>query len=437
MLRHRSAIWWSWLATLFLVGCVMERRHVPLTLSTGGRLVELSEPAAVAPRLQPSNIQQASATDLTPRNVLVLSGGGANGAYTVGVLNGWTASGQRPQFDVVTGISTGALIAPFAFLGSEYDETLRRSYTECKEGDIFNRRWLPALLWADSLADSTPLKKRIASEITTSILARIAVAHRDGRRLYVGTTDLDSKRLVVWDLGAIAAGSVANKLELFRDVLLASASVPGLLPPVDIHIEVDGEQHTELHVDGGVSASLFLQPSMLGVKPDQENPEVRDDLHVYVVVAGQLQLPRRTVKRRLSKVFEESIGGVLQSQMEGDLLKTYLLARYAGAQFALTSVPKELTEEASSLAFDPRIMQVLFKTGYDHAATRVGWQFVPVSVTLDEQTPPRSSVQFKVQEPRTGRENSASVTSARAESPIGLGFTGRNFLQRLRSDRRR
>jgi hypothetical protein len=355
------------------------------------------------------------------------------------VLNGWTTSGQRPQFDVVTGISTGALIAPFAFLGSEYDETLRRGYTECKEGDVFSRRWLPALLWADSLADSTPLKTRIAAEITPNILSKVADAHRDGRRLYVGTTDLDSKRLVVWDMGAIAAGNDANKMELFRDVLLASASVPGLLPPVDIHIEVDGRQHTELHVDGGVSASLFLQPSMLGVKPDQDSPEVRDDLHVYVVVAGQLQLPRRPVKRRLSKVVEESVGGVLQSQMEGDLLKTYLLARFAGAQFALTSLPKELTEEASSLAFDPRIMQVLYQTGYEHAAKRTGWQFVPVSVTLDEQTPPRGSVQFTVQEsltvqePRTG---STIVTPAKVK-PIGLGFTGRRFLQKLRGESRK
>lgn len=420
-----------------LVGCVMERRHVPLNLPTGGRLVELVEPATVAPRLQPGIVQQVSATTSTPRNVLVLSGGGANGAYTVGVLNGWTASGERPQFDIVTGISTGALIAPFAFLGSKYDETLRRSYTECKEGDIFNRRWLPALLWADSLADSTPLKTRIATEITPDILIQIADAHRDGRRLYVGTTELDTKKLVVWDMGAIAAGNDANKLELFRDVLLASASVPGLLPPVDINIEVDGKQHTELHVDGGVSASLFLQPSMLGVKPDQESPDVRDDLHVYVVVAGQLQLPRRPVQRRLSKVVEESVGGVLQSQMEGDLLKTYLLARYAGAQFALTSVPKELAEGSSALAFESQNMQKLFKTGYEHAATRAGWQFVPVSVTLDEQTPPRSSLQFTVQEPRGERVETAIDTSPMAVRQNGPGFTGRKFLQRLRGESRR
>ena len=282
-----------------------------------------------------------------------------------------------------------------------------------------------------------PLKKRIAAEITPEVMDRVADAHRDGRRLYVGTTDLDSKRLVVWDMGAIAAGNDAEKLELFRDVLLASASVPGLLPPVDIHIEVDGQQHTELHVDGGVSASLFLQPSMVGVRPDQDEPNTRDDLNVYVVVAGQLQLPRRAVKRKLSKVFEESVGGVLQSQLEGDLLKTYLLARFAGAQFALTSLPKDLSEEASSLAFDPGNMQKFFDTGFKHAETRMGWQFVPVSVTLDEQTPPRSSVQFTVEEPRTGRAEIPSATDSVDAKPTGRGFTGRKFLQRLRGDVRR
>ena len=258
---------------------------------------------------------------------------------------------------------------------------------------------MPELLWADSVADSAPLKRRIASGITVDVVTQVAEAHRAGRRLYVGTTDFDSKRLVVWDMGAIAASDDAHRVQLFRDVLLASASVPGLLPPVDVQIEVDGKRHTELHVDGGVSAALFLQPAMVGVRPDQEAASTRDDLHVYVVVAGQLQLPRRAVKRRLTKVFEESIGGVLQSQLEGDLLKTYLLARFAGADFALTSVPKDLVFETGSLAFEPRTMQRLFDTGFDHAATRKGWQFVPASLTLDEQTPPRSSVQFTVQQP--------------------------------------
>lgn len=394
------------LMLLALTGCAITRRHGPLELSQAARLVEVGEPPKVAPRVQqkPSDVRTVSASLREPSNVLVLSGGGANGSYTAGVLNGWTAAGNRPQFDVVTGISTGALIAPFAFLGSEYDDLLKRSYTELHDRDIFTRRWLPALVYADSLADSAPLRKRIASEITPTILKQIAEAHREGRRLYVGTTDLDTKRLVVWDLGAIADSDDPNKLELFRDVLLASASVPGLLPPVEIDIEVNGQRHAELHVDGGVAASLFLQPAMLGMSAsDPDEAKVRDDLNVYVIVAGQLRLPRRRVQRKLSAVLEESVGGVLQSQMDGDLLKTYLLSRWAGASFALTAVPRDLAEEASPLVFDPSNMQKLFDVGYKHAATKAGWQNAPLSLSPEEQIPPRGSVQFKVEEPRSGR----------------------------------
>lgn len=394
------------LMLLALTGCAITRRHGPLELSQAARLVEVGEPPKVAPRVQQaaSDVRTVSASIREPSNVLVLSGGGANGAYTAGVLNGWTAAGNRPQFDVVTGISTGALIAPFAFLGSEYDALLKRSYTQLHDRDLFTRRWLPALVYADSLADSAPLRNRIANEITTTILNRIAEAHRDGRRLYVGTTDLDTKRLVVWDLGAIADSDDPNKLELFRDVLLASASVPGLLPPVEIDIEVNGQRHAELHVDGGVAASLFLQPAMLGMSAsDPDEAKVRDDLNVYVIVAGQLRLPRRRVQRKLSAVIEESVGGVLQSQMDGDLLKTYLLSRWAGASFALTAVPREMAEEASPLVFEPNKMQKLFDVGYKHAASKSGWHNAPLSLSPEEQIPPRGSVQFKIEEPRSGR----------------------------------
>ncbi len=401
---RRSHIYTLALVLLALTGCAITRRHVPLELPPSAQLVELREPAEVAPRVQQDEIRSVSASGREPSHVLVLSGGGANGAYTAGVLNGWTAAGNRPQFDVVTGISTGALMAPFAFLGSEHDELLKHSYTESRDRDIFTRRWLPALVYADSLADSAPLRNRIAGEITPQILQQIAEAHRDGRRLYVGTTDLDTKRLVVWDMGAIADGNDPNKLELFCDVLLASASVPGLLPPVEIDIEVNGQRHAELHVDGGVAASLFLQPAMLGMSAsDPDEAKVRDDLNVYVIVAGQLRLPRRRVQRKLSAVIEESVGGVLQAQMDGDLLKTYLLSRWAGASFALTAVPRDMVNESSPLAFEPRSMQKRFDVGYQHAASKSGWQNAPLSLSSDEQVPPRGSVQFKVEEPRSGR----------------------------------
>ncbi len=436
MPRSPFAICWTCFAAVWLVGCVTQRKHVPLNLPPSARLVEVGGSSAISPRLQTGSIVPVAATEFASRNILVLSGGGANGAYTVGVLNGWSASGARPQFDVVTGISTGALIAPFAFLGSEYDDILRCGYTECQERDVFARRWLPTLLWADSLADSAPLKQKIATQITRSIVAKVAEAHRDGRRLYVGTTDLDTKRLVVWDMGAIAASDDPGKLELFRDVLLASASVPGLLPPVEIDIAVAGKRHTELHVDGGVAASLFLQPAMLGLSLPNESPQVRDNLKVYVIVAGQLRLPRRQVQRRLTHVIEESVGGVLQSQMDGDLLKTYLLSRWAGASFALTAVPRELAEEASPLIFDPRVMRNLYDLGHQHAASGSGWHTVPLSLSPEEQTPPRGSVQFQIEEPRVGRDVSsrAALTNEQATTH---SFPARNLWDRVASDLRR
>ena len=404
-LSHRCWKWALLIALWSAPGCALTRRHGPLELPQAARLVEVSGSAEVAPRVQQVEIRTVSATSREPSNVLVLSGGGANGAYTTGVLNGWTAADNRPQFDVVTGISTGALIAPFAFLGSEFDELLKRNYTELHDRDIFTRRWLPALVYADSLADSAPLRKRISNEISPTVLKRISEAHREGRRLYVGTTDLDTKRLVVWDMGAIADSDDPNKLELFREVLLASASVPGLLPPVEIDIKVDGERHAELHVDGGVAASLFLQPAMLGMSAsDPDEAKVRDDLNVYVIVAGQLRMPRRRVQRKLSAVIEESVGGVLQSQMDGDLLKTYLLSRWAGATFALTAVPRDLADEASPLVFDPSKMQKLFDVGYKHAASKSGWHSAPLSLSPEEQIPPRGSVQFKIEELRAGRK---------------------------------
>lgn len=378
-------------------GCAIDRKHVPLILPPSARLVEIQNPIKKGNGGDFADVLPVSST-VTPRNVLVLSGGGANGAYTAGVLNGWTASGTRPEFDVVTGISTGALIAPFAFLGPDYDDTLHHSYTTSEEGEVFKRRWLLSLAWSDSLADSTPLRNKIEDEITPPVLNRIAEAHRAGRRLYVGSTDLDSKRLVVWDIGAIACSDNPRKLKLVHDVLLASASIPGLLPPVEISINVDGKKHTELHVDGSVASALFLRPDMLEQATTGSLEQAgQDKQHVHVIVAGSLQLPQRAVKRQLTKVVGESIGGVLQSQLEGDLLKTYLVSRQAGAQFALTSVPKQLAAKADPLAFDPERMKQLFETGYQQAVTGKGWQHAPDSLSPTDHTPPRTGLRFTVQ----------------------------------------
>ena len=197
-------------------------------------------------------------------NVLSLSGGGDYGAFGAGFINGWSQSGARPEFKLVTGISTGALIAPFAFLGSEYDSTLKHAYTTVSAKDIYIARWI-SFLWNDAFADSTPLAKLIKRYITKDVLQAMAKAHRQGRRLYIGTTNLDADRLVVWNMGAIANSGEANALKLFRQIILASSSIPGAFPPVMIKVEIDGVSYDEMHVDGGIKAQLFLLAATLDI----------------------------------------------------------------------------------------------------------------------------------------------------------------------------
>jgi predicted acylesterase/phospholipase RssA len=418
------------LAAIMLAGCTTARQYPPLDLPASARLLEVAGTSASANSPGDPNIQLVSHKR---QNVLVLSCGGANGAYTAGLLNGWTASGVRPAFDVVTGISTGALIAPFAFLGPDFDQTLARHAADLQPKDIYKKRFLPALLWADSLADSAPLKQRIADAITPELLAKVAHAHAQGRRLYVGTTDLDTRRLVVWDLGAIASSIDPGKLQLFRTVLLASASVPGVLPPVAINVEVNGGKYTELHADGGVNASLFLEPAMLGLGHNKGKEGSAVDTTVYVVVAGKLRPKVQPVERRLFPVAGDALHGILQSRLEGDLLKVYLLTRFAGAQFALTSVPDDAPDEQSSLAIDASVMRELFERGYRNGKEGTGWQATPPGLKPGDFSPPRGGTSFTLGEAASKKADSANSGSSGAR--LGAPDAAvQQFLERVNED---
>ena len=172
-----------------------------------------------------------------PAHFLALSGGGDDGAFGAGVLCGWTAHGDRPQFKLVTGISTGALIAPFAFLGSSYDDTLRHLYTSITSEDIFRMKSLLTVLWRDSIADTAPLARQLEHYVDEALLAEVAAEHKKGRRLIIGTTQLDAQRLVLWNMGAIAASGDPEAIKLFRKIMLTSASIPAAFPPQYIRVE--------------------------------------------------------------------------------------------------------------------------------------------------------------------------------------------------------
>ena len=196
-----------------------------------------------------------------PHNYLAISGGGANGAFGAGLLLGWTKTGTRPEFTMVTGVSTGALTAPFAFLGPDYDDELKTVYTTTSTKDIVEKRNMISALLSDSMADTKPLQALIAKYINSKMIDAIAREHKRGRRLWVGTVNLDAGRSVIWNIGAIAASEHPHKMELIHDILRASASIPVAFPPVVITVEIDGKRFDEMHVDGGTGSQVFVYPA--------------------------------------------------------------------------------------------------------------------------------------------------------------------------------
>ena len=205
-------------------------------------------------------------------NFLALSGGGSDGAFGAGLLSGWTASGTRPEFDVVTGVSTGALTAPFAFLGPKYDPALKRVFTESSTRDIAIARPVRGLLGGDALSSNAPLAKIVAYYVTEDFLAEIGAEHRKGRRLLIGTTNLDAERPVIWDMGQIAVSGGPDAIVLFRKVLLASAAIPAVFPPGFVKVAANGAVYEEMHVDGGATREVFLVPTQFMAKPVDGNP---------------------------------------------------------------------------------------------------------------------------------------------------------------------
>ena len=400
-------------ATLILsaltVGCAHQRSNcVPPELLQSEQIVDLNAaPGAHAPvnrqvfdvltadlRKQADGAPNGS--DGRRLNVLALSGGGSNGAFTAGVLAGWSATGKRPAFDIVTGISSGALIATFAFLGPEYDDEVGHLYTSVSAPDIYRRRPELAVLWSDSAASSAPLKRQIDSQINRCVLAAVAAAYAQGRQIYIGTTNLDTGRLVIWDMGAIAASGRPEALQLYRDVVLASASVPGFFPPVPIEVTVNGQQYTEKHVDGATTSQLFVRASMLNLDPATIRPDRRPLVgsHLYVIVAGKLFPDPRCAAPRALSIGENALSALTSASTRNDLVRTYTLSLLTGMSFHVAAIPQDFPTNKSSMAFDQEEMRRLYAQGYQLAAAEQMWRDTPPVVAPSEQSVPRAGTQF-------------------------------------------
>jgi hypothetical protein len=306
-------------------------------------------------------------------HILALSGGGPGGAFGAGLLMGWSEHGTRPRFDLVTGVSAGAIIAPFAFLGSAYDDQLEQIWTEYETSELIVAQILPGILGGPALADTTPLAKLIERYVTSGFLRKVAAEHAHGRMLMIGTTNLDAERPVYWNMGEIAISRHPNKLELFRKIILASAAIPGAFPPVSIEVESEGRQVEEMHVDGGTTRDVFVAPAQLNLSALDRLYKSPPKRHIYIIMNAKMTPEFAPVKPTAVAIGARAISTLIKSHDRGDLYRIQQQAMESGANFNLASIPASFTGKPKQ-AFDPIYQRALFDVGRKIGQQGGGWR---------------------------------------------------------------
>jgi hypothetical protein len=310
--------------------------------------------------------------------LLGVSGGGEDGAFGAGLLCGWSAHGTRPEFELVTGVSTGALTAPFAFLGPEWDGPLRAVYTDITPSDVLRSRGLLAAIFDDALADTAPLFRTISRHLDERMLAAIARGHQAGRLLLIGSTNLDAQLPVIWNVGAIAASGHPRALDTVRRILLASAAVPGAFPPVMFDVTANGATHQEMHVDGGAFSQVFLYPRQV---TELRRERLRRGQPVvpasaYIIRNGRLDAQWAAVDRRAMSIAARAISTMIASSGYNDVVRIWNTAQRDGIDFNLAFIPRDFTGTYSE-PFEQAYMRALFDFGFDRARRGYDWAKQP------------------------------------------------------------
>lgn len=310
-------------------------------------------------------------------NYLVISGGGANGAYGAGVLKAWSEMGTRPEFTIVTGVSTGALTAPFAFLGSDYDAKLEELYTTLDTTQLINTRGFFAILGADSVVDTTPLSRILMETVDDEMVRALAREYGKGRVLSVATTNMDAGRPVIWNLTRIADSGLPDSAQLIRDVLLASASIPGAFPPVYIEVEArDGRKYDEMHGDGGVSSQMFFYPAGVDWNQVEVLLGVKGTPRIHLIRNAFIHSQYEVIKPRLLPIAGRTIDSLIRTQGIGDFFRIAALAERDGLDLDVTWIPDEVHTELGlepTEAFDPKYMKALFDFAYRRTLAGETW----------------------------------------------------------------
>jgi hypothetical protein len=339
--------------------------------------------------------QSGRAGELPPLELLAISGGGDKGAFGAGLLNGWTASGTRPTFKLVTGVSTGALIAPFAFLGPEYDEVLEEVYTTISPEDVASPRSMIAAIGNDGMADNLPLWTLISRHVDERLLAVIAAEHEKGRILLVATTDLDARQPVVWNMGNIAASGSSDALPLFRSILLASAAIPGAFPPSLITVEVDGKRYQEMHVDGGASAQVFLYPPSLTQVATRLGEGMVRRGRVYVIRNAALAPTWLPVERRTIDIAARAIDSLITTQGFGDLYRIYATTQQDNLDFNLAYIGEDFVYENKKEQFETAFMKALYDYGFALGRAGYRWYKTPPGLQAAPSAGPVSNAEAR------------------------------------------
>jgi len=326
--------------------------------------------------------------------VLAVSGGGANGAYGAGLLRGWSREGSRPLFKIITGVSSGSIIALYTFLGKDYDDQLEKFFTTTSTKDVMRKKNIFFVLFGDSLMSSAPMAKKISSIMDGKVMAKVAEEHKRGRRLFVGTVNLDAQEFVVWDMGALACKGGSDSLKMFRKILLASCSLPMTFPPV--HFKVSSETavpYDEMHVDGGTIRGVFYidrltknmegAAKLFGIDPSKYRPKI------YILSNAYMSPIREQVKDDLMGISIRALDTVVAAANNGDIYRLYAVAKRRGLDFNLAYIPADFKPNPKEL-FDKNDMQRLFKRGYDDAINGYKWYKTPPGYAEEDEAPEKT-----------------------------------------------
>ncbi len=310
---------------------------------------------------------------------LAMSGGGQFGAFAAGILNAWTASGTRPTFMGVSGVSTGAIIAPFAFLGPDYDHVLREIYSRYGTADLIEDTLLSGLLYGSSLSSTDRLAKVIEQYVTQDLLDRIAAEYRRGRLLYIGTTNLDAGRPMVWDITAIAASGQPGALALVRKLIRGSAAIPVAFPPIMVEvITPDGRVFEELHVDGGASSQVtFVAADIPLAALTREALGRNIERRLWVIVNNDLEPPHQMVSPRIGAIGKAAVSSLIRGSGVGDVYRLFAIARRDDIDMRVGWIPTTIPCTDPVEDFDRAFMACLFQHAGDLFRSGKLWHDLP------------------------------------------------------------